>query len=260
MAKRQPFSFRKYRIILLLLNLALVAGITLWEGMLVRSWLSPLEVSLYVVNGDGSAASEAYIAQLSDETFQEIADFLDQQALRHRLKKTPRVRIALMGEIARQPPQPPEGERGVFSSLLWSLQVRYYAFHHTPFWENLGRVRMFVVYHEGEDGKPLQHSLGLRKGLVGVVHAYAKREQNAQNNIVITHELLHTLGASDKYDAQGQPVFPDGFPHPEAGERYPQHAAEIMAGRIAVRPTRAIIPANLGECALGPKTAYEIGW
>lgn len=260
MAKNSKNSFRKFRIILLLLNLVLVAGITLWEGMLVRSWLSPLEVSLYVVNGDESEKSAAYIAQLSDASFHEIADFLDQQAVRHRLKKTPRVQIKLMGTILEKPPLPPEGERGVFSSLVWSLQVRYYAFHHTPFWHNLGRVRMFVVYHTGEDGKPLQHSLGLRKGLVGVVHAFATAEQNAQNNIVITHELLHTLGASDKYDAQGQPVFPEGFPNPDEGERYPQHAAEIMAGRIAVRPERAIIPANLDECALGPKTAYEIGW
>ena len=138
--------------------------------------------------------------------------------------------------------------------------MRYYAFHTTPFWKNLGRIRLFVVYHQGEEGKPLQHSLGLRKGLVGVVHVFAKQEQSAQNNIVITHELLHTLGASDKYDAQGQPIYPDGFPYPHEEERYPQHAAEIMAGRIAVRPDRAVIPTNLAACAVGPKTAYEIAW
>lgn len=253
-------SFRKFRIILLLLILVMVAGITYWESMLVRSWLRPLEVSIYAVNGDGTDAGAAYIAQLSDGSFQEIAAFFDQQAARHRLKKLPPARIKLTGEIRQAPPAPPSGERGVLSSLLWSLKMRYYAFHNTPFWENMGRIRLFVVYHEGEDGKPLQHSLGLRKGLVGVVHVFAKTEQSAQNNIVITHELLHTLGASDKYDAQGQPVYPDGFAHPDDGERYPQHAAEIMAGRIAVRSDRAIIPANLDACAVGPKTAYEIGW
>jgi len=253
-------SFRKIRIILLLLILAMVAGMTYWESMLVRSWLRPLAVSIYAVNGDGSDLSATYIAQLSDESFQEIASFFDQQAARHRLKKLPHARIQLAGEIRQAPPAPPNGERGVLSSLLWSLQMRYYAFHTTPFWENMGRIRLFVVYHEGEEGKPLQHSLGLRKGLVGVVHVFSKKEQSAQNNIVITHELLHTLGASDKYDAQGQPVYPEGFAHPDDGERYPQHSAEIMAGRIAVRPDRAIIPANLDACAVGPKTAYEIGW
>ena len=253
-------TFRKFRIYLLLLNLVLVASITYWESALVRSWLRPLEVSIYAVNGDGSDASAAYIAQLTDETFGEIATFIDDQAPRHRLKKIHRTRIKMIGEIKQAPPAPPSGERGVVSALLWSLQMRYYAFRTTPFWENLGRIRLFVVYHEGEDGKPLQHSLGLRKGLVGAVHVFASKEQSAQNNIVITHELLHTLGASDKYDVQGQPVFPDGFTDPDEGERYPQHSAEIMAGRIAVRPDRAIIPANLEACAMGSKTAYEIGW
>ena len=253
-------SFRKIRIILLLLTLAIVASVTYWESMLVRSWLRPLEVVIYTVNGDGSDISAAYLAQLSDESFQEIASFLDQQAARHRLKKLPHARIKLAGQIRQMPPAPPSGERGVLTSLMWSLKMRYYAFHTTPFWENLGRIRLFVVYHEGEEGKPLQHSLGLRKGLVGVVHVFGKREQSAQNNIVITHELLHTLGASDKYDAQGQPIYPDGFPYAHEEERYPQHAAEIMAGRIAVRPDRAIIPANLDACAVGSKTAYEIGW
>jgi len=253
-------TFRKIRIILLLLILAMVAGMTYWESMLVRGWLRPLEVSIYAVNGDGSEASASYIAQLTDESFQEIAAFFDQQAARHRLKKLPPARIKLAGEIRQAPPAPPNGERDVLSSLIWSLKMRYYAFQTTPFWENMGRIRLFVVYHQGEDGKPLQHSLGLRKGLVGVVHVFSKTEQRAQNNIVITHELLHTLGASDKYDAQGQPVYPDGFAHPDQGERYPQHVAEIMAGRIAVRPDRAIIPANLEVCAVGSKTAYEIGW
>lgn len=251
---------RKIRILLLLLILVLVAGITFWESMLVRSWQKPLAVSIYTVNGDGSDASAAYLAQLSDASFQEIATFLDEQAARHRLKKLPPTQIKLAGELKQAPPAPPSGERGVLTSLMWSLKMRYYAFRTTPFWENLGRIRLFVVYHEGEAGKPLQHSLGLRKGLVGVVHVFAKQGQSAQNNIVITHELLHTLGASDKYDAQGQPIYPDGFPYPHEEERYPQHAAEIMAGRIAVRPDRAIIPANLAACAVGPKTAYEIAW
>lgn len=252
-------SFRKIRIIFLLLILLGVASVTYWEGMLVRSWQQPLEISIYPINGDQSETSAAYITQLTAQSFQEIVTFFDQQAERHRLKALPLTRIKLASELRKAPPIPPR-ERSALTSLIWSLQMRYYAFRSTPFRENLGRIRLFVVYHEGEEGKPLQHSLGLRKGLVGVVHVFAKSEQAAQNNIVLAHELLHTLGASDKYDAQGQPVFPDGFAAPDEGERYPQHAAEIMAGRIAVRPDRAIIPASLNVCAVGPKTAYEIGW
>ena len=138
--------------------------------------------------------------------------------------------------------------------------MRYYAFRHTPFWNSLGKIRLFVVYHEGEAGKPLQHSLGLQKGLVGVVHVFADKKQNDQNNVVIAHELLHTLGATDKYGPDGFPQYPEGFGDPDATSRYPQLVAEIMAGRIAISPGHAEIPPSLAECVIGYKTAYEINW
>lgn len=253
-------SFRAIRITVLLLLLALVGGMTYWEGMLVRSWLRPLEIVIHPINGDDSEASAAYIAQLTENHFQEIGDFLDTEAARYRLKKLPGVHIRLGREITELPPAPPEGARSALASIAWSLKTRYYAFRHTPFWGSLGRIRLFVAYHEGEEGKPLQHSLGLRKGLIGVVHVFAKQDMAAKNNVVIAHELLHTLGASDKYDADGDPIYPEGFADPGDAPRYPQHAAELMAGRRAVAPDRAEIPENLERCVIGPKTAYEIGW
>jgi len=253
-------SFRAIRIAILLLLLALAGGLTWWEGMLVRSWLRPLDIVVHPINGDGSEASAAYIAQLSEGQFREIGEFFDAQAERYRLRKLPGVRIRLGKEIAESPPPPPEGARGVPDSVVWSLKTRYYAFRHTPFWSSLGRIRLFVVYHEGEENKPLQHSLGLRKGLIGVVHVFAKQDMAAKNNVVIAHELFHTLGASDKYDAEGNPVWPDGFADAGEAPRYPQHAAELMAGRRAVSPRRAEIPDSLGACVIGPKTAYEINW
>ena len=253
-------SFRAIRITVLLLLLALVGGVTWWEGMLVRSWLRPLDIVIYPVNGDGSEATAGYIARLSDEQFQEIGEFFDAQAERYRLKKLPRAHIRLGREISEPPPMPPQGARSALDSILWSLKTRYYAFRHTPFWSSLGQIRLFVVYHEGEEDKPLQHSLGLRKGLIGVVHVFAKQDMAAQNSVVIAHELFHTLGASDKYDAQGNPLYPDGFADPGDAPRYPQHAAELMAGRRAVAPERAEIPEGLAQCVIGPKTAYEINW
>jgi hypothetical protein len=131
---------------------------------------------------------------------------------------------------------------------------------HTHFLDSLGRVRLFVVYHEGEEGRPLQHSLGLQKGLIGVVHVFAQEKQNRQNNVVITHELLHALGASDKYDASGMPAYPEGFGEPGDGPHYPQRTAEIMAGRLALAPQKAEIPESLDVCVVGYRTAYEINW
>jgi len=78
---------------------------------------------------------------------------------------------------------------------------------------------------------------------------------------VITHELLHTFGATDKYDpATGLPRYPDGFAEPELVPRYPQRLAEIMAGKMPLTSTEADLPENLGQERVGPLTAREIGW
>jgi hypothetical protein len=77
---------------------------------------------------------------------------------------------------------------------------------------------------------------------------------------VATHELFHTLGATDKYDAAGRLLVPSGLAEPELSPRYPQHYAEIMARNRAVAPGVEEPPANLTELAVGSETAAEIGW
>ncbi|MBZ0105753.1 MAG: hypothetical protein K8H84_08995 [Sulfuricella denitrificans] len=252
-------SFRTLRILFLLFSLVIISGITYWESMVVRNWHRPMEVAIYPVNGDGSGEVDKYISALKQDDFSEIGLFIASQSERYRGKSLPAVNIRLAETIRTLPPSFPEGPRSTFSAVKWSLSLRRFAFEHTPFWRSLGVIRLFVVYHLGEDGVPLQHSLGLHKGLVGVVHAFALDRQKAQNNVVITHELFHALGASDKYDTANQPIYPEGFADRE-GPRYPQHMAEIMAGRIAITPEVARIPAGLEECVVGYKTAWEINW
>ena len=77
---------------------------------------------------------------------------------------------------------------------------------------------------------------------------------------VATHELFHTLGATDKYDAAGQPLFPEGYADPYLEPRLPQYKAEIMAGRVPLTDGRAEIPMSLADTVIGYQTAAEIGW
>ena len=82
--------------------------------------------------------------------------------------------------------------------------------------------------------------------MIGLVNAFAMDEMAGSNNVVITHELLHTLGATDKYDlATNMPRFPDGYAEPQRNPRLPQEVAEIMAGRIPKSATQADIPESL---------------
>jgi hypothetical protein len=82
-----------------------------------------------------------------------------------------------------------------------------------------------------------------------------------QNNVVITHEFLHTLGATDHYDlATNLPLYPDGYADPDLKPLLPQRFAEIMAGRTPKSQTEAVIPESLDSVVIGSKTAMEINW
>jgi hypothetical protein len=105
------------------------------------------------------------------------------------------------------------------------------------------------------------HSLGLMKGLIGVVYAFAVPEMSTQNSVVIAHEMLHTLGATDKYDpATDMPLFPQGYGDPQQVPLYPQLLAELMAGRRALDERHVEQVDSLRQVLVGAATADEIRW
>ena len=106
----------------------------------------------------------------------------------------------------------------------------------------------------------LDRSAGLRQGRVGVVNLFASQQQQGPNQVVIVHELMHTLGARDRYDPVSlQPDDPAGLADPGRQPRFPQSRAEIMGGRIALSPIRAEMPTSLQQVTIGPATALEVG-
>lgn len=78
--------------------------------------------------------------------------------------------------------------------------------------------------------------------------------------IVVAHETFHTLGATDKYDAQGRARIPEGLVEPEASPQYPQKRAEIMARNRPVAPNDERVPDTLDELGVGALTAREVRW
>ncbi len=256
------FSFTTFRIILLLSLLAFAAIYTKEQWRSTHFWYKPIEVVIYPINADGYQATQDYIHTLSQQTFQDIDTFFTQQAKHYQLIASPPVVTVLGPQINTVPPPPPADRQSPLQVILWSLRLRYWAYRHTPDQQsNINRIRLFVLYHQGQKGQALPHSLGLQKGRLGVIHAFASHSQDRQNTIVMAHEILHTVGATDKYDlSNNQPVFPDGFALPHRTPLYPQRYAEIMAGRIPVSPTRSVMPPDLRFCTIGQKTASEINW
>ena len=145
--------------------------------------------------------------------------------------------------------------------MVWSLKLRYWASQHDHFDRAKPNIRLFALFHDPARTPVLAHSLGLEKGMLGVANVFASRRQAGSNNVVLAHEMLHTLGATDKYDLQTTlPLFPDGFAEPEKSPRFPQQSAELMGGRIPLNEARAEIPDDLSQCLIGAATARELKW
>jgi len=255
--------FKKIRIVVLLFVLFVVA-MNAWRSRAQAvAWEHPLQVVVFPINGDASDVSARYIAGLTAEQVKPVDLFMAEQAKRYGVElsygQAP-VRVALAPEVTSKPPMPPESGN-VLAVMAWSLRLRYWAWKHGDTDGMPAQVRMFVVFHDPATHPRLAHSIGLEKGLIGVVNAFAAPEMAGQNNVVIAHELLHTVGATDKYDpATNLPRYPDGYAEPERSPRYPQTMAEIMGGRIPLSDTEATIPENLQYAAIGEATAKEIGW
>lgn len=253
-------NFKNLRILLLLLVLFVVAAQTALTHWRTTDWQEPLWVVIYPVNGDGSQRSADYIATLKEEDFQEIADFFTREADRYQLGLDEPFTIKLSAPLASQPPAPPR-DGNVLAVMAWSLHLRYWSWANDNWEGPKPDIQMFVKYYDPATSPRLAHSLGLQKGMVGVVNAFAHRKMTGSNNVVIAHELLHTVGATDKYDpATDQPLYPQGFAEPKRVPLYPQHLADLMAGRIPLSDHRAVTPTSLDSVVIGPVTAVEIKW
>lgn len=252
-------SFRRLRILLLLGALAAALGFTWLERSRVRSWQAPLDVAVIPINGDGSGEAAAAIDAVRADDFADIGAFLEREVARYGVRHAPAMRVTLLPELTRTPPAPPR-DGSVLKVMAWSLKLRWWVYRQSDGWlPQPGRIKLFLLYHAPEDGVALEHSLGLQKGLIGVVHVFADPAQAAQNNIVIAHELLHTLGATDKYEAGGMPRYPEGYAEPELPQRTLRREAEIMAGRLVGARGEPVMPPGLQRCVVGSLTAYEIG-
>jgi hypothetical protein len=252
--------FKKFRILILLAVLIAVAGMTHYQQRTITNWLQPLSVEIYPIHGDDSPQTANYIDGLTEDVFRALPAFFAEEAERYRIPLNQVIRLQLNSPLKSLPPKPPS-ERRWYSVMAWSMHLRYWVYRQTDS-STLGStvIRLFLIYHAPRDNIPLEHSLGLSKGLIGVVHVFAEPEQEAQNNVVIAHEVLHTLGASDKYEPGGYPQFPEGFGDPAQEPLYPQQWAEIMGGRLALSDSIAEIPSHLNRCLVGPMTAREIRW
>ncbi|HSW33387.1 MAG TPA: hypothetical protein VLH36_07195 [Steroidobacteraceae bacterium] len=259
MAERTFFG--TLRIAILLAVLVFVALGAWLDKRRSTDWDSTLRVTVYPIAAGADPATTGYLASLDEADFDALEVFFANEARRHGLVLDEPVRVRLSRAAPGQPPAAPS-DPGPLSVAAWSLRFRYWASRvaandplPTP------DVQVFALYHAPDGGRAVPDSLGLSKGLMAVTHLYADPRARGSNHVVLAHELLHTLGATDKYQSgTGQPLDPVGLGDPQQSPLYPQRTGEIMAGRIAVSTREAVIPEGLQQMMVGPVTAHEIGW
>lgn len=251
--------WKKIRVTILLFILLVVA-----EDAFLRdgtpSWKTNLYVGLYPINMDGSDAAASAIAALSQSQFDEITQFYvdESQRLGFHVAKPFEVRL---GDVVQETPPLPEAHGNMLLAILWSLKFRWWAHEHSPKMLVRPDIKLYLLYFDPATHAVLPHSTALAKGRVGLVNVFASKKYAHQNNVIIAHEMLHTVGATDKYDLQSnQPRFPDGFAEPNKQPLYPQTYAELMGGRIPNTEAKSTIPLSLEDALVGSATAKEIGW
>jgi hypothetical protein len=122
-------------------------------------------------------------------------------------------------------------------------------------------TRIYVTLKPGEAGETsFVEGLSEAGGRIGTVGVDLDTAMVDVAWFVTVHELFHTLGATDRYDATGRTVLPDGLADPAQSPLYPQRFTEIMARNRPLSLAAETPPDSIDEIAVGAKTAKEIGW
>ena len=259
--KKKPSSLFRFTRILILLIILFFVSLSTWTTMLrTTSWKKPLRAVVYPVNADNSSASAEYIRSLEDDTFNPVEDFMRDEAERYSLELEDPVTFIQAPEVEQLPPEPPHGG-SIFKVMLWSLRLRWWRYAVDTYDGPAAQIKIFVLYHDPKAFDFLDHSVGIKKGLICIVNAYASWKMREMDNVIIAHELLHTVGATDKYDRLTKlPVFPEGYAEPDKEPLIPQEFAEIMGGRMQISDNSSEMPESLYQTLIGPVTAQEIKW
>ena len=252
-------SFKRFRIIVLLVILLLVVHHQFNDRARIASWKNPLFIAVYPVNADRSESAERFIQELQEEDFEEIERFMQREAARYGAGIDRPIYMQLAAPVAESPPAPPIGGN-FLQRATWIARMRWWRWNFNAQGMNPD-VIVLARFFDPVERRSLPHSTGVEQIRIVIANLFASKAMDGQNRVVLAHEILHTVGATDKYDlASNQPIYPAGFARPDQRPVYPQRQAELMAGRIPLSENEARQAESLAQVLIGPETAREIGW
>jgi hypothetical protein len=262
MAERTRTKWFVVRVTLLSAVLAIVA-LYAWRDVVRRKerndWNRTLDVALIVVR-DGSVSDGALEVLRSERRALEAA--LARQFARYRARPARPFSFVWYGPAELSDPVPEAPADGIWAaaSHVWKLRRFTAGIDERAAVPSRGfDVRIYLVVRPPSE-RGLVEGFSEHGGRVGIALAELDESTVALTLFVAAHELFHTLGATDRYGADGRTLIPEGLAEPERNPQFPQLYAELMARNRPVADGREVPPASLDELWVGAKTAAEIGW
>jgi hypothetical protein len=264
MPRRFAFiSFRRARLLVLIglltATVAWAAGTEQRRRARTR-WERPLRVGVVLLTREGTVVHVDHWRRGLDA----LSSRLDAEMRRWRGAGEPPFQLELVGParwdgaFPLSPLSDRFADRALYAFGLWRVlwDIDGVAGVVRSDWD----VRLYVLGARTPAwGGSFAEGVGARYGDVALVRGSVGGDLSLPLQ-VIGHELLHTVGASDKYDDGGHALEPEGLVEPERAPRYPQLQAEWMAGEVPVSLGAGKPPSSLDDLGVGPVTAQEIGW
>ncbi|MBI5531256.1 MAG: hypothetical protein HY898_00975 [Deltaproteobacteria bacterium] len=261
--KRRSRRFYLVRVGVLLSILALVVLYAVHD---LRSrhartdWRRPVSAALVVVR---RGPVDDLAIQSLRERIPRLQGALQSECARYRSCPTEPIFFRVYGPIDAAEPPAPSGE-GVLdlAQQSWAMWRYSRAVDARAGVDTGGTdAKIYLVVRPPEDEhRRFVEGFGELGGRLGAVSVELDPSMVDFALFVATHELLHTLGATDKYDPSGHVVAPAGLAEPDLVPVYPQLRAEVMARLRPIGPSAQVPPETLAELGIGPVTAREIGW
>ncbi len=258
---RRFYQLRVALLLVVLGGVVLWAANDWWRRHERTAWKRPLRVALVLVEREPVPAETA--RALTSRAF-DLEQRLNREFLRH--TGAPREAFSI---VVKGPTTTLEDAPRVAEQNLWGLLRHSYALWQwtraidrraSVEWRGYD-ARIYLLLRPGDRDRPaLIEGESEDGGRIGIAQAELRDDTVDFALFVAAHELFHTLGATDKYDAFGRSLVPDGLAEPELLPLYPQRGAEIMARNLALSPTSERPPESLAELVVGLATAREIGW
>ncbi len=261
--KRLFFRVRVAILLTILVGLVLYAWGDARSRAARNDWSRTLDVAIVVVSTGPAGSTDAGVQAALRERARTLGTRLDAELHRYREGNPPFAFEVFAVDLPGAQP-PAADDAGIVGAARFTWDLRRF----TSDIDALAgiadrrfdsRIYLLAAPVVNERRKTVE-GLSQDGGRIGLVEVELDGSMVDFALFVVAHELFHTLGAPDRYDAIGNPEVPDGLADPNRVPLYPQEGAELMARHRATAPGRSVPPESIDELTVGAATARAIGW